>query len=187
MHGVGTAQGEKEFLLPLSPLISTQLECLLLTSSCSSGASWWDVHSVCMLDGEVLPAKTTQSSYEPAALLVGRTALPCLDSVCRAGGGGGLSLSSTKPDLLYPAVPSQLPVAAVLQSSLCPLGLQRAVSSEVNVYTTSPERCGQQAHQKIRCTVEGRSSCQGHTAAWEDVPVQAEDKQAGRSTQQINS
>lgn len=55
--GVGTTQGELKSLP--SPLISIQQLEVIAISSCSSGASWWDVHPVCMLVGEVLPAETT--------------------------------------------------------------------------------------------------------------------------------
>lgn len=54
---------------------------------------------VCTLVGEVLPAETTPSSCERAALLVGSIYLSCTMTVCTAGGEGGRSLFSTKPDL----------------------------------------------------------------------------------------
>lgn len=102
-------------------------------------------------------------------------------TVCRAGGGGGgRSISSTKPDLL---VPSQLPAAEALLSSLGRLAQQRAVS-RAKVRVPTSEQCRRQDPRQICCTVEGRSSSWGRTAAQgevspQDVPAWAENKQAG--------
>lgn len=102
MPGVGTAQGEYEFLLPPSLLISIQqLEVLAVTSSCSSGASWWDVHSACWMEKRCLRRPhNLPVSLQP---FLWAAPLPCHDSVCRAEGGGGRSLSSTKPDFCVPS------------------------------------------------------------------------------------